>query len=264
MRKSYLLVCAVVLLALTVSAVADEYQVVDAYKNCIAIRTLGAQYATLQPGTKYTVTVEGDATISFYEDSEIDGVFIYYFDGTSPLHPKMAVVNKGESYTFTASDSDFFAFIVDKSMKDTADNSGFMYVTLTGPGGTRETLTIHAMFNCIGLEEFGSTKKILVGGQTYATSVTGDAATNGDPSGVFDGVCLFHRHISRPYHPIYKVLEIGEEYDITPHSGGWVYGFLVDETMDTMGNNTGSMLEQFSEQTPVEPTTWGAIKADYR
>jgi len=264
MRKSYVAAAVLVLVALTTGAMATEYQQVDAYKNCIAIRTLNAPYLSLTPGAKYTVTVDGDATISFYDDAEIDGVFIYYYDGTSPLHPKMAVVNKGEEYTFTASDSDFFAFIVDKSMKDTADNSGFMYVTVTGPGGFEETITIQAMFNCIGLEEFGSTKKILVGGSTYATSVTGDAATNGDPSGVFDGVCLFHRDISRPYHPIYKVLEIGEEYMITPHSGGWVYGFLLDETLDTMGNNTGSMLVEFQEQSPVESTSWGTIKAEYR
>ena len=70
--------------------------------------------------------------------------------------------------------------------------------------------------------------------------------------------------MSRPYHPIFKVLEIGEEYPITPHTGGWVYCFLLDETVDTMGNNTGSMLVEFLEQTPVEPTTWGAIKADFR
>ncbi len=264
MSKSYAAVAVLVLLALTVTAVATEYQTVDAYKNCIAIRTLNAPHLTLTPGAKYTVTVEGDATISFYDDSEIDGVFIYYYDGSSPVHPKMAVVNKGETYTFTASASDFFAFIVDKSMKDTADNGGFMYVTVEGPGGYREIISIQAMFNCIGLEEFGAAKKILVGEQTYGTSVSGDAATNGDPSGVFDGVCLFHRHMSRPYHPIYKVLEVGEEYPITPHSGGWVYCFLLDETMDTMGNNTGAMTVEFEEQTPVEASSWGEIKADFR
>jgi hypothetical protein len=264
MGKSYAAVAVLVLLALAVSAAANEYQVVDAYKNCIAIRTLNAPHATLTPGAKYTVTVDGDAKASFYDDSDYDGVFIYYYDGTAPAHPKMAVVNKGEMYTFTASATDFYAFIVDKSMKDTADNSGTMYVTLTGPGGSRVVLEIQAMFNCIGLEEFGSAKKILVGEQTYATSVTGDAATNGDPTGFFEGVCLFHRHASRPYHPIFKVLEIGEDYAITPHSTGWVYCFLLDETVDSMGNNTGAMLIEFQEQTPVEATTWGAVKANYR
>ncbi len=264
MRKSYLAVTAFVLLALTLTAAATEYQTVDAYKNCIAIRTLNAPYVSLTPGAKYTVTVDGDARASMYDDSDYDGVFIYYYDGDAPAHPVMAVVNKGEMYTFTASGSDFFAFLVDKSMKDTADNSGSMTVTITGPGGFREEIVIHAMFNCIGLEEFGAAKKILVGEQTYSTSVDGDAATNGDPTGYFDGVCLFHRHMDHPYHPIFKVLEVGEEYTITPHSTGWVYCFLLDETTDTMGNNTGSMLVEFEEETPVETTTWGAVKAEYR
>ena len=264
MRKSYLAVTAVVMLMLTVCAVATEYQQVDAYKNCIAILTLNAPHVSLKAGAEYTVTVDGDARASFYDDSDYDGVFIYYYDAAAPMHPKMAVVNKGEEYTFTASTTDFYAFLVDKSMKDTADNSGTMTVTLTGPAGSREVIDIHAMFNCIGLEEFGAAKKILVGEQTYSTSVSGSAATNGDPSGVFDGACLFHRHMSRPYHPIFKVLEVGEDYAITPHTGGWVYCFLLDETLDSMGNNTGSMTIEFQDETPVESITWGAVKAEYR
>jgi archaellum component FlaF (FlaF/FlaG flagellin family) len=265
MRKSYSIVAVFIVMALASSALGTEYQTVDAYKNCIGVRSLNAAYTSnLMPGDTYTVTVDGNARASMYEDSDYDGVFLYYYDGTAPVHPKMVVVNKEEEHTFVASGSDFYAFLVDKSMKDTADNSGSMTVTITGEPGFREELIVDALFNCIGLFEFGAAKKYLTGGNTYSTTVSGDAATNGDPTGYFDGVCLFYRHISRPYHPILDVLEVGDERLITPHSTGWVFCFLLDETVDAMGNNSGSMLLSFEEETAVEESSWGSVKAMYR
>jgi hypothetical protein len=264
MKKSYVIVgIATVLFAVTSAASAIEYETVAGYANCIgleqAIQNTGI---ALTQGTTYTVTVAGNARANPAPGGDFDGVFCFYYDNGRPDHPMVKFLYKGDSFDFVASDANFFAFLVDKSLKDVPDNSGSMTVTLTAAGREREELIVDAVFNCIGLEEFGAKKKILIPGESYAVTVTGDAYTNGTADGYYDGVLLFTREAAEPIHPILLHLEIGDEFFITEmHATGWVYCWLVDASYAVMGNNGGKLTVAFEEQTPVEEATWASIKA---
>ncbi len=267
MKKSYVLVgIATVLFAVASAASAIEYETVAGYANCVgleqAIQNTGI---ALTPGTTYTVTVTGNARANPAPGGDFDGVFCFYYDGGRPDHPVIRYLNKGDSFDFVASSENFFAFLADKSLKDVPDNTGFMTVTFTAAGRERETLNVDAVFNCIGLEEFGAKKKILIPGESYAVTVSGDAYTNGTADGYYDGVLLFTREAADPIHPIQLFLEIGEEFFITEmHATGWVYCWLVDAGYQYMGNNGGKLTVAFEEQTPVEDATWASIKALFR
>jgi hypothetical protein len=264
MKKSYLIVGIVTaLFAVASAASAIEYETVSGYANCVgleqAIQNTGI---ALTPGTTYTVTVTGNARANPAPGGDFDGVFCFYYDNGRPDHPMVKYLYKGDSFDLVASSTNFYAFLVDKSLKDVPDNTGFMTVTLTAAGRERETLNVDAVFDCIGLEEFGAKKKILIPGQSYVATVTGDAYTNGTPDGYYDGVLLFTREAADPVHPILLHLEFGQEFFISEmHATGWIYCWLVDESYGTMGNNGGKMTVAFEEQTPVESATWGSIKA---
>jgi len=264
MRKSYLIVGVLtVLFAVASAASAIEYETVSGYANCVgleqAIQNTGI---ALTPGTTYTVTVTGNARANPAPGGDFDGVFCFYYDNGRPDHPMVKYLYKGDSFDLVASSTNFYAFLVDKSLKDIPDNTGFMTVTLTAAGREREELNVDAVFNCIGLEEFGAKKKILIPGQSYVATVTGDAYTNGTADGYYDGVLLFTREAADPVHPILLHLEFGQEFFISEmHATGWIYCWLVDESYGTMGNNGGKMTVAFEEQTPVESATWGSIKA---
>jgi hypothetical protein len=266
MLKSYLLVGLVVLLAVTASS-ATEYETVSGALNCVgleqAIQNTGV---SLTQGVTYTVTVTGDAQANPDPTSAFDGVFCFYFDNTRPFHPVIRYLDKGDSFDFIASDTNFFAFLADKSLKDVPDNIGSMTVTLTPADGRgRVDLVVDAVFNCIGLEEFGAKKKILIPGQGYAVTVAGNAYANGNDDGYYDGVCLFTREAADPVHPIQLYLEIGDEFHINEmHVTGWIYCWLVDTSYAEIGNNGGKMTVTFEETTPVEDATWTSIKALFR
>lgn len=254
-----------VLLFSTASS-ATEYMPIAALKNCVPLQQSGAAFISLTPGTTYAVTVEGNAAASAAPDAEYDGVFCFFFDDARPFHPELAFLPKGDMLEFTASDVAFYAFLVEATDKDVNDNVGFMTVTFTPawPGGAREELMVHGIGNCFGMEDHGGAKKVLAGGDTYTASVTGDAACNADPDGFYDGVFLFYKELDRPVHPVLKVLEIGQLLSFTIHSSGWVYGCLADESYIAMVDNTGSMVVQFEEGSPVEEGSWGSIKALHR
>jgi hypothetical protein len=267
MRKSYLIVgILTALFAVASAASAIEYETVSGYANCVglqqAIQNTGI---ALTPGTTYTVTVTGNARANPAPGGDFDGVFCFYYDNGRPDHPMVKYLYKGDSFDLVASSTNFYAFLVDKSLKDIPDNTGFMTVTLTAAGREREELIVDAVFNCIGLEEFGAKKKILIPGQSYVATVTGDAYTNGTADGYYDGVLLFTREASDPVHPVLLHLEFGEEFFISEmHATGWIYCWLVDESYGTMGNNGGKMTVAFEEQTPVENATWTRVKALFR
>jgi hypothetical protein len=272
MRRCYQIAIVALALALATSAFATEYLEVSAKGapagDCLGLDQVGGVNISLTPGMIYTVTVDGDARANPLPGGEFDGLFVYYYDGTAPDHPIQYFLPKNEPLVFVASDTPFYAFLVDKTLKDVADNSGIFTLTFEAAGGTRETLDVNAIFNCIGLEDMGAAKIILTPEQFYSMSVTGEACTNGQPDGCFDGVCLFYRRIDeeppRPIHPILQVLHPGEVQNFQIHVTGWVYSFFVDESFFTVGNNYGAMTLAFDDQTPVENATWGTIKALYR
>jgi len=263
-RHGCLLILAAGLLLLTGVAAAEEYLPVHSYKNCMPLDATGGLYIDLTPGTVYTVTVSGDAAANPMPDSSFDGVFVYYFDDQRPAHPVMEFLAEGEELMFVASANPFYAFLADKTLKDVADNSGSMTLTFTSLKGQREQLTLDAVINCIGLEDWAAAKIILVPGQYYTAVSSGDASTNMDPDGYYDGCCVFYRDISRPWHPILDVLKFGEEIGFTAHATGWVYAFLVDWNQSAMGNNFGSQLVTFDPTSAVEAETWSGIKALFR
>ncbi len=270
MRRCYQFAIVVLVLALATSAFAVEYLDVSAKGapagDCLGLDQVGGVNIELTSGMIYTVTVTGDARANPLPGGEFDGLFVYYYDGTDPNHPVTHFLPLNEPLAFVASEAPFYAFLVDKTLKDVADNSGNMVVTLTSARGAREELVIDAVFNCIGLEDFGAAKKILLPGTSYSMSVTGDAYTNADPTGYYDGVLIFTRDAAiNVIHPILVHLDFGDEFVVTEmHATGWVYCFLVDESYGTMGNNGGKSVVAFEETTPVEDATWAAIKALYR
>jgi hypothetical protein len=267
MKKSYLIFGVVTaLLAATTASSAVEYETVSGYTNCVgleqAIQNTGV---ALTMGETYIVTVDGDAQANPDPSSEFDGVFCFYYEMSRPDHPVIRYLNKGDSFEFVSSGANFFAFLADKSLKDVPDNLGSMTVTLTVPARERIDLVVDAVFNCIGLEEFGAKKKILIPGQSYSVTVDGNAYTNGSGDGYYDGVCLFTREAAEPLHPIQLFLEIGDEFFITEmHVTGWIYCWLVDASYAVMGNNGGKLTVTFQELTPVEDATWASIKSLYR
>jgi len=266
MRKTCgcVLLLAAALFALAGVAVAEEYLAVHSYKNCMSLDATGGVSIMLSPGTSYTVTVQGNAQANVMPDSFFDGVFIYYFDDTRPAHPMMVFLPEGQAHTFVASGYPFYAFLTDKTLKDVADNSGHMTLTFASSDGGREELVVDAVINCIGLEDWNASKIVLVPGHYYTVTSAGDAATNMDPDGWYDGACVFYRDMSRPWHPVLDVLAFGEEFSFQAHATGWLYSFLVDWNQSAMGNNFGSQLLTFDETTPVEEGTWGSIKALFR
>jgi hypothetical protein len=270
MKKSYLVAgLLVAFVAFASASSAIEYETVSGYTNCIGlVEAIQHPGVALTPGETYTATVTGNAHANPDPDGYFDGVFCFYYDNDRPFHPVIRFLYKdGDSFTFVASDQNFFAFMADKSLKDVPDNTGMMTVTLTPASDRNERVNfaLDAVFNCIGLEEFGAKKKILIPGESYAVSVTGNAFTNGDEDGYYDGVCLFTREAARPIHPVQLVLNIGDTFFIEEmHATGWVYCWLVDSSYSVMGNNGGKMTIAFEEQTPVEESTWGSIKALYK
>ena len=264
MKKSYLAVGIAIALVVSASAAsAIEYEVVGGYANCVGLeQAIQDTGIALTQGTTYTVTVAGNARANPAPGGDFDGVFCFYYDNSRPDHPVVRYLNKGDSFDFIASDTNFFAFLADKSLKDVPDNEGFMTVTFTAAGREREELNVDAVFNCIGLEEFGAKKKILIPGQSYSVTVSGDAYTNGTGDGYYDGVCLFTREAAEPIHPVQLFLEFGEEFFIEEmHATGWVYCWIVDASYAVMGNNGGKLTVAFEELTPVESATWASIKA---
>ncbi len=272
MRRCYQFAIVVLVLALATSAFAVEYLDVSAKGapagDCLGLDQVGGVNIELTSGMIYTVTVTGDARANPLPGGEFDGLFVYYYDGTDPNHPVTHFLPLNEPLVFVASEAPFYAFLVDKTLKDVADNSGIFTLTFESAGGTRETLDVNAIFNCIGLEDMGAAKIILTPEQFYTATVSGEACTNGFPEGCFDGVCMFYRRIDedppRPIHPILAVLEPGDALPFQIHVTGWVYAFFVDESFFTVGNNYGSMIIAFEEETPVEDGTWGSIKGLYR
>ncbi len=238
--------------------------------NCIGLQQVGAASIELTPGTLYTVSVAGDARANILEGGEYDGLFVYYFDYMDPFHPVTYFLAVGEEYQFVAGDLPFYAYLVDKTLKDVADNTGSFTLTFEAISRDvpREELEVGAVFNCIGLQDAGAAMIILTPEHFYVASISGAAGTNSEPSGYFDGVCMFYRRIDedppRPIHPILEVLEYGEEIDFQIHVTGWVYAFFPDESYFTMGSNWGKITIAFEEETPVEHETWGRIKGFYR
>jgi hypothetical protein len=268
MRQSYIFAAAVlaVLLAAAGSS-AVEYQLVSGYTNCIGLQqAIQSTGVALTPGETYTVTVSGAAFANPAPGGDFEGLFCFYYDNNDPDHPVTVFLPKTDSFQFVASSTNFYAFLVDKTLKDVADNTGFFNVTLTGASGSREELTVDAVFNCIGLEDFGAAKKILIPGLSYTMTVSGEAYTNGTETGYYDGVLLFTRDASiNPIHPLLVHLDFGEEFVVDEmHATGWVYCFLVDESYGTIGNNGGKLTVAFEEPTPVESSTWSHVKALFR
>jgi len=247
------------------TAGATEQLTVNAYKNCIGLFQAGGAHVALAPGVAYTATVDGNAQANPNTLSVYDGVLCFYYDAARPDHPMLKYLPKNEQLQFTATSAGFYAFLADKTLKDVADNLGSMTVTLTpSRGGRAVNLIVDAVFNCLGLEDFGSAKKILLPGTRYTAYVTGDALTNTSGDGYYDGVCLFYREWGTGRHPMLDVLDIGETLGFRIHETGWIYGFLVDESYNAIGNNDGIMTLTFEEETPVEDGSWGSIKALYR
>lgn len=266
MKQGYILaLMALAMVASVTTAQASEQLAVDAYKNCIGLLQAGGAYAAVTPGLTYTVTVDGNAQANPNSLSVYDGVFCYYYDESRPDHPMVKYLSKTGQLTFTATSAGFYAFLADKTLKDVADNLGSMTVTLTPEGREqRLDLTVDGVFNCLGLEDFGSAKIILIPGTRYTASVAGDASTNASGDGYFDGVCVFYREYGTGRHPIIDVLDIGETLTFRIHETGWLYAFLVDESYSAVGNNDGAFVITFEEDTPVEDGTWSGIKSLYR
>jgi hypothetical protein len=267
MRERYVVVLATLSLVagMALSAGATEQLTVNAYKNCIGLFQAGGAHIALAPGVTYTATVDGNAQANPNTLSVYDGVLCFYYDATRPNHPMLKYLARNEELQFTATSTEFYAFLADKTLKDVADNLGAMTVTLTpSRGGRAVDLNVDAVFNCLGLEDFGSAKKILLPGTNYTAYVEGDARTNGSGDGYYDGVCLFYREWGTGRHPILDVLDIGDTLGFRIHETGWIYGFLVDESYNAIGNNDGALTLTFEEETPVENDSWGSIKALYR
>jgi len=267
MRQRYILVLAVLVtvVALAGSALATEQLTVGAYKNCIGLVQAGGSHVALTPGEIYTATVDGNAQANPNSLSVYDGVLCFYYDAGRPNHPVLHYLERGQQLQFTATSTDFYAFLADKTLKDVADNLGSMTVTLTAGGGReRVSLNIDGVFNCLGLEDFGSGKIILLPGTHYTAEVAGDAVTNGTGDGAYDGVYVFYREWGTGRHPILDVLAVGETLNFRIHETGWLYAFLVDESYNEIGNNDGAMTLTFEEQSPVEEGSWGRIKGLYR
>jgi hypothetical protein len=259
---------AALLLSLAVASSAIEYQVVAGDDNCIGLQE-AAQVAglALTPGITYTAVVTGTARANPAPDGEYDGIFCFYYDAGDLDHPMTVYLPKGDSFQFVASSASFYAFLVDKTVKDIADNSGSLTVTLLPEGGgPPEEIVVDAVFNCIGLEEFAAAKKILIPGEGYSISVTGDAHTNEEATGNYDGVLLFTRDASiSPVRPILVHLDFGEEFVVSEmHATGWVYCFLVDESYGSIGDNGGEQTVAFKKLTPVEDQTWAGVKTLFR
>jgi hypothetical protein len=256
----YSLLALAAVLVLVASASASETLTVDSYKNCVGLLQAGCPTIALDPGVTYTVSVDGDAAandslgIQYY-----DGVFLYTIDKDPAMHPRIIYLEKGETIDFTAGSYLVYAFLADISLKDVGDNFGSFDVTFDS-GSSREVLEVDAVFNCIGLLEYGGAKIVLTPGQEYTVTVSGDAATNSSPDGYYDGVCIFTRDISQPYHPQLEFLEFGEEYVFTAHATGWFWAFLVDFSFSEMVDNSGSMTVEFTANTGIEEETWSAIK----
>jgi len=259
-HRYLILALAIVVVVAATPALASEQLSVDSNKNCVGLLQAGCPSITLDPGVTYTVSVDGDAAandslgIQYY-----DGLFLYFFEKTSELHPRIVYLEKGETFDFVAGFDEVYAFLVDISLKDVGDNFGSLDVTFDS-GTSRDVLNVDAVFNCIGLLEYGGSKIVLTPGQEYSVSVTGDAATNASPDGYYDGVCIFTRDISMPYHPQLSFLEFGDEYTFTAHATGWFWAFLVDFSFAEMANNSGSMTVEFDAETGIEEKTWSAIK----
>ena len=268
MRKSYIVAASVLAVLFGAGqAAAVEYQLVSGYQNCIGLQeAIQSTGIALTPGETYTVTVSGAAFANPAPGGDFDGVFCFYYDYADPNHPMTVFLPKTDSFQFVASSTNFYAFLVDKSLKDVADNTGYFNVTLTAASGAREVLTVDAVFNCIGLEDFGAAKKILIPGLSYTITVTGEAYTNGTETGYYDGVLLFTRDAAiNAIHPLLVHLDFGEEFVVDEmHATGWVYCFLVDESYSTMGNNGGKLTVAFEEPSPVEASTWSHVKALFR
>jgi hypothetical protein len=252
-------------LGLAVAAGATEQLTISAYKNCIGLFQAGGAHLALAPGVDYIATVDGNAQANPNTLSVYDGVLCFYYDAARPDHPMLKYLARNEELHFTSTSTGFYAFLADKTLKDVADNLGSMTVTLVpARGGRPLNLNIDAVFNCLGLEDFGSAKIILIPGTQYSSFVMGNAVTNGTADGYYDGVCLFYREYGSGRHPILDVLDIGETLGFRIHETGWLYAFLVDESYNAIGNNDGVMTQFFDEQSPVEPESWGRIKAFYK
>jgi hypothetical protein len=267
MRHGYVFVAVALLLVAATVAFGELTQEVNAVKNCIGLFQAGGASITLPSGTAYEVTVDGNAKANPDPDSFFDGVFLFYYDNSDPNHPVTLFLEKGESHQFVASASPVYGFLVDKGLKDVPDNSGIMTLTFTAADKTRETLTIDAVFNCLGLEDFGSIKNVDVPPDYTCTLsiIAGDAATNGTPTGDYDGVLIFTRDRHRPLHPIILELEYGDEFTFEMHATSWIYMFFVDESYSEIGNNYGTATVQMDiEETPVEQDTWTGVKSLYR
>lgn len=267
MKHRYVLVLATLIATVGVagSVGATEQLTVNAYKNCIGLLQAGGSHIDLTAGEVYTATVDGNAQANPNSLSVYDGVLCFYYDAGRPNHPMLHYLERGEQLQFTATSTGFHAFLADKTLKDVADNLGAMTVTLTAAGSReRLDLNVDGVFNCLGLEDFGSSKIILLPGTQYTAQVTGDAVTNGTGDGAYDGVCVFYREWNTGRHPILDVLAVGETINFRIHETGWLYAFLVDASYNDVGNNDGAMTMTFEEQTPVEEGSWGRIKALYR
>jgi len=267
MKQRYILVLAILSIVVGVAgtAGATEQLAVNAYKNCIGLLQAGGSHIALTPGEVYTATVDGNAQANPNSLSVYDGVLCFYYDAGRPNHPVLRYLARGDELHFTATSSGFYAFLADKTLKDVADNLGSMTVTLTaGSGRERLSLDIDGVFNCLGLEDFGSSKIILLPGTHYTAEVAGDAVTNASGDGAYDGVCVFYREWGTGRHPILDVLAVGETLNFRIHETGWLYAFLVDESYNAIGNNSGAMTVTFEEDAPVEQGSWGHIKALYR
>jgi hypothetical protein len=270
MRKSYAVLAISILAVAAFSGPAvaqDQIFGVSGVTNCIGIQeAANTAGLALTQGETYTVTVDGDAFINPLPGGEFQGVFCFYHDNSDPDHPVVRFLEKGDSFEFVASASNFYAFLVDKANKDIPDNGGSMTVTLSAPGGARETVVVDGVFNCIGLEDFNALKPILLPGNHYVVSVSGDSYANGTPSGGYDGILMFTRDASiGAITPVQLALDYGEHFIINEmHATGWVYLFYVDESYTMMGNNGGKATVLFDDWTDVEEETWGAIKSIFQ
>ncbi len=267
MKNRYWLLSTALLLALSTVSSAQLEQEVNAVKNCIGLFQAGGASIALTEGVAYEVIVDGNARANTDPDGFFDGVFLFYYDYSAPTHPVTKYLEKGEVYQFVAGSEPLYAFLVDKGLKDVPDNSGIMTLTFTAADREREVLTVDAVFNCLGLEDFGSIKNVDVP-PDYACTLSiawGDAVTNGMADGDYEGVLIFTRDRNRPMHPVIMELEYGEEFSFEMHATSWIYMFLVDKSYADIGNNYGSIMVQMdAEQVPVEEESWSAIKALYR
>jgi len=269
MGKRYWLVALAVIVLITAGgagASAQQTLVVKALPpTCIGLLEAGAAHIELTPFVPYTVSLSGSAGASTqFPDTDYDGLFLFYYDGFSQDHPEMVFMENNTSFDFVSSETEFYAFFADLSLKDVADNWGSMLLEFTSRDGDRETLEVNPVFHCLGLRDFGAAEKILIPGDTYTMSCDGTAFTNGSGMGDYEGVYLFYRELDRPRHPILEVLHFGDETTFVMNEWGWAYAWLVDESYNTMGNNGGWNTITFTEGTPVEDSTWGSIKALYR